>query len=346
MAWSRRTSVALCCAAMALLMGSATGCRMGSMFSRNLEAAGNSPRPVAKLTDPTRTDARVAVLWVGHATALVQLDDKFILTDPVFTDSVGQLSRRLVEPGIEPAHLPPIDAVLISHMHFDHLSLGSLELIERKVRWAVLPEGGLQYLTDFAFAADELSTWQSKRRDGLRITAVPVQHAGWRYALDAPWMDGARAGYVIEYRGLTVYFGGDTAYVPQYFRATAQRFPSIDLALLPIAPIHPREFMHSRHMDPHEALAAFQELGARWMVPIHFDTFVNSADAPGEARELLVSEVRRRGLDSRVTVLGVGEQRVFVAKPGSELAARSPTPPATQPPQPPAPSRVPGEVPR
>ena len=92
-----------------------------------------------KLTDPIDKNARLAVLWIGHATALVQIDDKVILTDPVFTSSVGQLSKRLVEPGLDPENLPPVDAVLISHMHFDHLSLGSLEMIERKVRMLLMP---------------------------------------------------------------------------------------------------------------------------------------------------------------------------------------------------------------
>ena len=95
--------------------------------------------------DPIDKDARLAVLWVGHATALVQIDDKVILTDPVFTSTVGMLSRRLVEPGIDPQDLPPLDAVLISHMHYDHLSLGSLELIEPRSN-PLVPRGGLAYL--------------------------------------------------------------------------------------------------------------------------------------------------------------------------------------------------------
>ena len=121
-------------------------------------------------------------------------------------------------------------------------------------------------------------------------------------------------GYVVEYHGLTVYFGGDTARTPS-FRETAQRFPRIDLAILPIAPLHPREFMCRVHLDPAQALDAFDDLGARYMLPIHFDTFVNSFDAYGEAPAALRQLLPKHGLDERrVAILTQGEQRVFVAK--------------------------------
>ena len=98
-----------------------------------------------KITNPKVDDARLAILWVGHATMLIQIDDKFILTDPVFTETVAFLSKRLIEPGIDVENLPPIDVALISHLHPDHLSLGSLEMIENKIKELVVPEGGLLY---------------------------------------------------------------------------------------------------------------------------------------------------------------------------------------------------------
>ena len=292
------------------------GCFLGKITSRNLAVFGDSPRTVDdKITDPIRDDARLAVLWVGHSTALIQLDDKFILTDPVFTDTVGQISTRLVEPGIEAEHLPPLDAVLISHVHFDHMSLGSIEMIESKVAWMGLPRGGLVYLTDFDFAAEEVGWWESRTLPGgLRVTGVAVNHNGWRYGLDRSWRTGGYTGWVIEYRGLTVYFSGDTALDRPCFQATRKRFPNIDLALLPIAPIHPRDFMHRVHTDPHEALTAFELLGARWMVPVHYETFINSLDDPGEPERVLRQAVKKRGYEARIAVLDIGEQRVFLRK--------------------------------
>jgi len=268
-----------------------------------------------KIEHPFRADARLAVLWVGHATALIQMDDKIVLTDPVFSRTVGQISERLVEPGLEVKNVPRVDAVLISHMHFDHLSLSSLEALESKIKRLYLPEGGAVYVPDFSFPTTELRTWEARAEDGLAVTAVPERHVGWRYGVDSAWMTRSFTGYVVQYHGLTVYFAGDTGYEPANFRAAAARFPRIDLALLPIAPVHPRSVMERTHEDPDEALQAFIDLHARWMVPIHHDTFINSFDTRGEAIRLLEEARARRGLTKEeVAVLAIGEQRVFVAR--------------------------------
>jgi N-acyl-phosphatidylethanolamine-hydrolysing phospholipase D len=297
-----------------LLVGlSVAGCRF---FTRNFESLFRAPQSVPnKLTQVVRPDARLAVLWIGHATALVQIDDKFILTDPVFTSTVGQFSKRVIEPGLDPENVPPVSAVLISHMHFDHLSYGSLSAIEDRIHRLVVPEGGLVYIPDYRFDALELPTWRAFEEDGMRITAVPVRHVGWRYGADHSWMTRTFSGYVIEYRGVTVYYGGDTGYEPKNFEATAARFPHIDLALLPVAPIHPRDFMEYTHEDPPEAVQAFLKLRARWMVPIHYDTFVNSLDAPGEAKASLEQAMRAHGLTGEdVRILDVGQQHVFLTR--------------------------------
>jgi L-ascorbate metabolism protein UlaG (beta-lactamase superfamily) len=296
-----------------------TGCGRAGLIvgflARNVASLGRPmERLPARVTEPRRPDARLAALWVGHATVLVQMDDKFILTDPVFTDTVGQISKRLVEPGIDVQHLPPIDAVLVSHMHFDHLSLGTLDLIEDKVRRVYLPEGGLVYVPSSDAPTIELPPWQAHEVDGLRVTAVPVRHVGFRYSGDRAWMVHSFTGYVVQYHGLEVYFGGDTAYT-RSFAATAERFPGIDLAILPIAPIHPRSFMCRTHTDPNEALLAFENLRARYLLPVHYDTFVNSLDEYGEAPRVLRDLLAGRGLDEqRVAILAHGEQRVFVER--------------------------------
>jgi N-acyl-phosphatidylethanolamine-hydrolysing phospholipase D len=310
---ARFFALALACGVLGGVLG---GCFVVRAGGRSMASLVASPRKVTKLKDPIDKDARLAVLWIGHATALVQIDDKVILTDPVFTSSVGQASKRLVEPGLDPEDLPPVDAVLISHMHFDHLSLGSLGAIEKKVRMLLMPPKGVTYLTDFDFPAVELRPWQAWEKDGLRVTAAPVDHVGFRYGIDDAWMAGAFTGYVIEYHGIKVYFGGDTAYDQKLFVDTADRFPGIDLALLPIGPIEPRDFMRRLHMDPAEALQAFFDLGAKRMVPIHYDTFVNSTDEPGDALRGLEAAKKKWSIGFReVAPLAIGERRVFVKKP-------------------------------
>ncbi|HKU41336.1 MAG TPA: MBL fold metallo-hydrolase [Polyangiales bacterium] len=289
---------------------------IGRALQRNLSPPPERSVP-NKLQDPVRPDARLAVLWVGHATVLLQLDDIFVLTDPVFTDRVGQISPRLVEAGLDPQRVPKLAAVLISHMHFDHLSFGSLDQIEDRTPLVIVPPGVQANMPRYAFQIRELDRWQSYEHAALRITAVPVKHVGGRYGIDQAFEPLAFTGYVIEYHGLRVYFGGDTAYAPQAFRATSERFPKLDLALLPICPEAPRHFMRHTHTDPSEALDAFALLGARWMVPIHFDTFINSDDVPGGCGRELRSQMLQRGLsEDHVAILGIGEQRVLLARAG------------------------------
>jgi L-ascorbate metabolism protein UlaG (beta-lactamase superfamily) len=268
-----------------------------------------------RITTPVLPNARLAVSWIGHATALVQIDDRVILTDPVFTQSVGVLSRRLTATPIAPEDLPTIDVALVSHMHFDHLSLGSLEMLQDKIRRLYVPEGGLVYLTDLRLDALDLAPWESVTdASGVEITAVPVKHNGMRYGADIGWMR-AFTGWVVRYHGVTVYFGGDTAYDPEHFKETRAHFPHIDVALLPISPIHPRGFMGASHMEPYEAVSAMLDLGAARMVPVHFDTFVNSSDTVGEAPDGLLRAARMKELDTdRIALMEIGEQRVILSK--------------------------------
>ena len=302
------------------LSGLLFGCERAALMSKflggTLSSLGDETLPApGKMKDPVRPNARLAALWVGHATVLVQMDDKFILTDPVFTHTVGNVSARLVEPGLDPEDLPPLDAVLVSHLHFDHLSLGSLDLIEDKMKRLVVPEGGTVYVPSSSVPPIELRTWESFEKDGLRITATPVEHVGFRYGADVSWAVTGFTGYVVEYAGLSFYFGGDTAHSNWKHHATGRRFPDLDLAFLPIAPIHPREFMCKTHVDPAEALDLFFDLGAKRMMAIHYDTFFNSLDAMGEAPATLRKLLPERGLtEDDVAILRHGEQRVFIER--------------------------------
>jgi L-ascorbate metabolism protein UlaG (beta-lactamase superfamily) len=268
-----------------------------------------------KVTHSARPDARLSVLWVGHATALIQIDDKFILTDPVFTRFVGGVSPRLVEPGIAPENLPPLAAVLVSHRHFDHLSSGSFPMIASKLAIVLTAPGAGEDIPAGNYVVRELRSWQQWEQHGLRVTAVPVIHTGGRWIADAQSHPEAFAGFVVEYHGLTVFFPGDTAFGEQVFRDIAARFPSIDLALMPIGPIKPQAAMLPGHMNPVEALAATRLLGAAHMVPIHFGTFINSLDGPGEVEAAFAAAVAAEAAPRTSTgLLRIGEQRILQYK--------------------------------
>lgn len=283
-----------------------SGCWVGRAMGRNAGHAFDTPAPTPKPI-PEVPGAKLAVTWVGHATMLIQLGPYFILTDPMFMPTVGQLAKRLREPGLDPNQMPYLDAVVISHMHQDHYSPNSLALFERKIGRLLLPENGLLYAPDGPYPARDMSTWQQDQNGELTITQVPVQHSGWRYAIDAGWMKRGYCGWVFEWKGITVYFSGDTGYNQAHFAATRRRFPHIDVAFIAIAPVEPREMQAAQHVGPLEALDAFADLGADVMIPMHYDTFWFGDDQPGDALRVLREGMRQKGVaDDRVRIAEVG----------------------------------------
>jgi L-ascorbate metabolism protein UlaG (beta-lactamase superfamily) len=293
---------------------SATACTFAGIAVRNVGTFFRTPDAVENpITNPLRPDAKLAVLWVGHSTLLIQIGDKFVLTDPVFTQYIGGLSRRLVEPGIAPAHLPRIDAVLVSHRHLDHLSRDTFHLLSPRLTSVLTPVGAAADIPKGGYRVVEIPYWRQWKKGGLTVTAVPVDHDGGRI-LDSDSHPYAFTGYVIQHDGVTVYFPGDTAYQRPMFDEVARRFGPIDLALLPIGPISPPDIMTKHHLDPEQALQAANDLHAAVMVPIHFGTFINSLDGAGDC-EAALDEAIRKGRAGRVSVekLRIGEQRVIIA---------------------------------
>ncbi|MEM9863136.1 MAG: MBL fold metallo-hydrolase [Myxococcota bacterium] len=298
------------------LMGAAAlaGCEpLRSISIQNVDALmrGAAPPPV-QLPEPRVPGAQLAALWVGHATVLLQLGERYVITDPVFTNAVGQFSSRLVDPGLSLEAVPALDACVISHMHFDHLSLGTLSSLETRIDRLFLPVHGRRYLPSFDFPMEEVPKWVRRHHRGLRLTSVPVRHEGHRYGFDDAWMGESYGGWVVQSEEHTVYFGGDTAWQEEHFAHVAATFPSIDLALLPIGPVFPRAFMDSHHIDGRQAIDALRILNADAMIPIHYETFAHGADRPGEAlryfREALDAAP---DLEDRVVVLPIGGQVVL-----------------------------------
>jgi L-ascorbate metabolism protein UlaG (beta-lactamase superfamily) len=293
-----------------------TGCSttFNRMISRAIGRAVASPDPAPmKSKIPVVNDAKLSVTWVGHSTMLIRIHDKIILTDPVFTKTVGMVVTRYFEPGLDPSKLTSVDFTLISHSHVDHFSFGSLDMIPKNGK-LLLPSGAAVYSPDFSFAETrEMKPWEVLEEDGVRITAVPVQHFGGRYGIDFFWSrDRGYTGWVVEYKGTTIFIGGDTGYHPEYFKEIGRRF-SIDLAIVPIAPVEPRDFMRYSHVDPNEALQIFADVNAKLLIPMHYGTFVQGIDPyPMIAREILQKLVNERGLKERVRIPEIGERVVVL----------------------------------
>jgi len=282
-------------------------------IAKSFEDLPSTPEPVSlKNAHPIFQHVGLSVLWVGHATCLIQIGEKIFITDPIFTETAGMISKRRIEPGILPAFLDKLDYILISHIHFDHLSYGSLSMLPRSAAM-MLPAGSGAYIPEFGFSAyREMNPWMSFEADGVRITAVPAKHFNGRYGFDGLWSrTNTFTGYVIESNGKTVYFAGDTGYDPDLFREIGRKF-AIDLALIPIAPIEPHDFMKYVHTDPEEALRIFHDVRAKFMIPIHHRTFVQGLDsALITAQTQLTMLVVQQHLEHRVLVLNIGEQQIL-----------------------------------
>lgn len=223
---------------------------------------------------PARSE-KPRVQFVNHATVLVQIDGLNILTDPVYSERVSFVSfagpARHKAPGIPFEKLPPIDLVLISHNHYDHLNVETLQRLQARDHSTILVGLGNQaYLKALDVDAIDTDWWQTRNFKGVGITFTPVQHWSARGIFDGGkslW-----GGYFIKGRAGSVYFGGDTGYGP-HFVETRKKLGSPDLALLPIGAYEPRWFMSAHHMNPEDAVAAHLDLGAKQSLGIHWGTF-------------------------------------------------------------------------
>lgn len=257
---------------------------------------------LALLSRPPPPGEPARITWLGHASFLVQLDGVSLLLDPALMPSLFGGIERNVPPGVPIEKLPPIDAVLVSHSHYDHLDLPTLE----RVKAPVLAGLGLErWFRDRGLFATELGWWQTTTVRGVRVTLVPAQHWSRRGLFDtnrALW-----GGFVIEGRNATVYHAGDTAWFDG-FAEVGRRFPSIDAALLPIGAYDPAWFMETMHMNPEQALRAFRALGARTFVAMHWGTFKLTDEPLDEPPALFRQGAAARGLpDGTAHVAAVGE---------------------------------------
>lgn len=254
---------------------------------------------------PTFERGENAVVFVGHATTLIHLDGATILTDPNFNDRVMFL-RRSRAPGLGIDALPPLDAVLISHAHRDHLDFRTLERLPREVV-ILIAKGNGHYLRERGFTrVHEVEAGRLTRIGRIDVIAVPVAHSGARNSASATW---PRAFSYIVRGEKSVYFAGDTGPSPAF--SEIGRAYRIDVALLPIGAYRPRWFMKDHHLSPADALHAFAMLRARHLIPIHWGSFRMAFDAVDEPREVLQNLLEHDPVRERVHVLPNGGRYRF-----------------------------------
>ena len=260
--------------------------RWMATYDRRPDPTKRGSLPTAAPT-PIRPRASADVLtltWVGHSTFLIQIGGLNVLTDPMWSGSASPVHvvgpRRLMPPGIALSELPPIDLVVQSHDHYDHLDLTTVQRLGLQfpdAEWLV-PLGLSGWISRRGVRrVRELDWWNEVAVAGLRVGAVPAQHFSGRgprrnralwcgWTLAAPEANGA------------VYFVGDTGYFPGFGEIAERRGP-FDAVLMPIGAYDPRWFMRPAHLDPEEAVRAYAELASRQpthalhLVAMHWGTF-------------------------------------------------------------------------
>lgn len=266
------------------------------------------PRP-AEIVGPSE----LGVTFIGHSSFLLQIGGRSLLVDPVFAKHLILL-RRQRRPGLRINEMPAIDVVLLTHAHMDHLNIASLrrvvrsaQMLGKKAPEVVVPWGVEDLVAGLGFSrVHGMKWWERLVVRGLTVTLTPCKHWGARMFNDTHRGYG---GYVVEGNGHSVYHSGDTAYFPGFEEIGRRLHPQV--ALLPIGAYFPDSY-RAVHTSPEEALRAFVETGAEWMIPMHFGTFNLGREPMDEPPQRLMAEAARLGLSSKVKVLEEGEtMRLF-----------------------------------
>lgn len=273
-----------------------------------------APSPYADRPPARVEGATLRISYIGHASFLVQTAGRNILLDPVWSQRASPFRligpKRVNDPGIAFAALPPIDFVLVSHGHYDHLDVRTLSRIAAVHRARVItPLGNDVVMRNFdRTIAAEAYDW-GDRVDiggGMAVTLVAARHWSARNLSDRNMM--LWASFVIETPGGRIYFVADSGYGDgRYFRAAGERYGPFKLAILPIGAYEPRWFMRDHHMNPAEAVQALSDCGGELALAHHHGTFQltdESIDAP------------LRALMEALNATGIAPERFTALRPG------------------------------
>lgn len=267
---------------------------------------------------PDAADPRLSITWIGHSTFLIQAAGLSVLTDPIWSDRASPVQfagpRRHSPPGLSFDALPAIDAVFLSHDHYDHLDSVTVRRLAARypgAQW-IAPVGvGAFLLRRGAARVAEMDWWQSRTFGGISVDCTPAQHFSGRY----PWNRNSTlwAGWVIGLGGKRVFFAGDTGLHPE-FTSIARRFGPLHAAILPIGAYEPRWFMRPVHMNPEDATEAYVHISETdgssecVFVPSHWGTFRLTDEPLDEPPRHLLHAWTAAGLPtSRLRQLSPGE---------------------------------------
>lgn len=266
--------------------------------------------PVLRTGMPPLEPGTSSWTWVGHASYVVRIGEACVLTDPVWSARIPGTPPRLTPPGVAWSELPPVDAVVISHNHYDHLDAPTIRRLPRET--PILVGLGLgRWFTRRGFTqVHELDWWESAEVAGLRFDFTPNHHWSRRGLLDtcrSLW-----GGWVITAPdGTRTYHAGDSGYGGR-FAEVGERYPGIDVAMMPIGAYEPRWFMRTVHMNPEESVQAWADLGAAKFASMHWGTFVLTHEPVDEPLAAVRKAWAAAGNDpDDLWALAVGETRAL-----------------------------------
>ncbi|RNB58180.1 MBL fold metallo-hydrolase [Brevibacillus gelatini] len=279
---------------------------------------GRLPKPPfqeleAKPAPGNWSDDEVTFTWIGHSTILLNVYGTKILTDPVLGEKLGLRiagivhvgPRRFTPPALDADEIGSVDLILLSHAHMDHVDLPTLRRLAHPSTHVITASNTGKLLRRMPFAScKELAPGQAiTTEDGVTVTAISVRHWGNRF----PWNhDYGYNGYVIEKNGVRILYPGDTAYMSM--EHLPQKFGQFDLVFMPIGAYKPDSYQ-AAHCTPEQAWQMFKESGGKWLVPIHWNTFVLSREPVDEPLQRLLAAAGEE--KNRIIVERQGETFAF-----------------------------------
>lgn len=286
--------------------------RKAKQFGKLVRTSAVTPRTGRSHKPQLVSERELGITFIGHSGFFIQIGGRNLVIDPNFARWLIVLKRQR-RPGMRLRDLPPIDYVLVSHAHFDHLHRPSLRAIARLTRWRcgyapeiIVPKNVGDIVRRLGFSQmHELDWWQEFRDGKLKITHTPAQHWGARMLRD---FHRGFGGYVVRSDNHSLYHAGDTAYFDGFHEIGRRLNPEI--ALLPIGAYHPPHYRNV-HTSPEDAVQAFLDLRSRMMIPMHYGTFRLSYEPMEEPLQRLRAAAAAAGVSDRVMVLEEGRTKVF-----------------------------------
>lgn len=269
--------------------------------------------PVRQTVPPARVEGdEMRVTWIGHATVLVQTQGINILTDPIWSERASPFSfvgpKRVRAPGVRFEDLPEIDAVLISHNHYDHMDLPTLKRLWQRDRPTIVTSLGNDTILRREGMEAVALDWDGRAAISGKVAIIVERNHHWGSRWGADRNRALWSAFTVELPGGSIFFAGDTGIGDgSWVKEAAARGP-YRLAIIPIGAYEPRDFMKTNHINPEEAVDIFEALNPVAALGIHWGTFQLTFEGIDEPRERLALLKRERGIaDDRFVAIEAGQ---------------------------------------